>query len=360
MLALKYRPETLDEVVGQKPVTAMLKAMIAKNMVPSAILFAGPRGTGKTSTARILAKTILQSQGAEYSDVIEIDAASHGGVEDIRSLRESTMFSGSRIIILDEAHSMSREAFNALLKLMEEPPEHVTFILVTTEPTKIPETIRSRCIEFTFKRLAVTEIYERLVHVVDAEDRPDVEPELLEFIAFKADGGMRDAIMLLDQALRAEICYVSQYEELLGQLDAGPQVLFACMESHSEAISALREALKYLPPENVADSMVETLADVTLLREGVSIQRAGRALEARSKLAREIGLSQILRIMKILWSLNAKSRNNPAKTLEMAIMLVSEVFNDTSNLAAAKSGPIQTSQVHINPPKATISDIKNL
>lgn len=358
MLALKYRPTTLDEVVGQKPVTMMLKAMISKDMVPSAMLFAGPRGTGKTSTARIVAETILTLQGAEQSDVIEIDAASHGGVEDIRSLRESMMFAGSRIVVLDEAHSMSREAFNALLKAMEEPPEHATFILVTTEPHKIPDTIHSRCMQFDFKRLPVPEIYENLVKIVDAEDRPDIEPELLEFISFKADGGMRDAIMLLDQSLRSDIRRVDQYEEVLGLLDAGPPVLFGTMEGHAEGISALREALKYLQPESIADSMVETLSDVILLRESMPIQRAGTALESRKRLASEVGLASLLKIMKILWALRLKTRNdNPARSLELAVMMISELFHDSSNLNTASSKTIVKAEA---PKKATIADMANL
>lgn len=335
----------------------MLKAMITKNMVPPAILFTGPRGTGKTSTARILSQAILDNQGAEQSDVIEIDAASHGGVEDIRSLLESLRFAGNRIVILDEAHSMSREAFNALLKAMEEPSEHSTFILVTTEPNKIPETIRSRCMQFDFKRLSVPDIYENLVKIVDAEDRPDIEPELLDFIAFKADGGMRDAQMLLDQALRADIWHVSQYEEVLGQLDAGPPVLFGAMGSHAAGISAVREALKYLPAENIVDSMIETLSDVVLLREGLPVQRSGAALESRKKLAADIGLSLLLKIMKILWSLKTKTRNeNPARFLELAVVMISELFNDTSNMAVSSPSRI----VKAEAAKATISDLQNL
>lgn len=359
MLALKYRPTTLNEVVGQRPVTQMLKAMIQKNMVPQAMLFSGPRGTGKTSTARIVAETILNQRGSEYSDVLEIDAASNGGVEDVRGLRDSLRFFGNRILILDEAHSLSREAFNALLKVMEEPSEYITFLLVTTEPNKIPETIRSRCISFDFKRLAVKEIYENLVKVVESEGFGGVvSAELLEFIAFKADGGMRDGMMLLDQALRADIRHLDQYEEVLGQLDAGPAVLSGCIEGHSEAISGAREALRYLSPQDIVDSMVETISDVVLLREGMPIQRAGKALEARKKLVSDIGLSQTMKIMKILWSWGTRTRNdNPVRSLEMAVLLISELFNDTSNITSKpQSSGLKTETA----PKATISDLANL
>lgn len=358
LLALKYRPDNLDDVVGQKTVSTLLKAMIAKDQIPSSMLFSGPRGTGKTSTARLVAEAVLEGQGAEYSDIMEIDAASHGGVEDIRKLRESMMFSGRRIVILDEAHSMSREAFNALLKAMEEPEDNATYILVTTEPNRIPETIRSRCMQFDFKRLSVKDIYDRLVYVVDKEDRPDVEPELLEFIAFKADGGMRDALMLLDQALRADIVRVDQYEEVLGQLDVGPGLISACMESPSQAVQAFREAVRYLSAEEILDSLLDTVADILVLREGAAIHRSGKPLEDRKQLSQELNLAQALGIMKTLWAYKTRPRiDNPAKTAELAIVVISHLFHDTSNLPAKVSRPSQAAEA---PKKATMTDLAHL
>lgn len=359
MLALKYRPTSLDDVVGQKTVSTLLKAMIIKNQVPSAMLFCGPRGTGKTSTARLVAKAVLDSQGADFSDIIEIDAASHGGVEDIRKLRESMMFSGRRIVILDEAHSMSKEAFNALLKAMEEPEDNATYILVTTEPNRIPETIRSRCMQFDFKRISVKDIYERLVYVVDCENYSGkVGAGLLEFISFKADGGMRDALMLLDQALRAGIHHVEQYEDVLGQLDTGPDMLKACFESTSAAISAFRRARRYLSPEEIIDEMVETVSDILLLREGVEIPRSGKPLEDRKKLSQELNLAQALKIMQVLWSLKTRPRiDNPAKTLELAIAVISTAFHDATNLSTKVSRPEQKAEA---PKKASLSDLAGL
>lgn len=361
MLALKYRPDSLDDVVGQKTVSTLLKAMIAKGQIPSSMLFAGPRGTGKTSTARLVAKAVLEAQGAEYSDIMEIDAASHGGVEDIRKLRESMMFSGRRIVILDEAHSMSREAFNALLKAMEEPEDNATYILVTTEPNRIPETIRSRCMQFDFKRIAVKDIYERLVHVVDGEDRADVEPELLEFIAFKADGGLRDALMLLDQALRADIYHVSQYEEVLGQLDVGPELLRSCTMSAMNAVKSYREALRYLSPEEILDSLLDTVADILVLREGGTIHRSGKPLEERKKLAQELNLAQALGIMKALWGYKTRPRiDNPAKTAELAIVVISSLFHDVSNLKTTQRMNMGVPVAAEAPKKATLTYLSNL
>lgn len=358
MLALKYRPDNLDDVVGQKTVSTLLKAMIAKNQVPSSMLFSGPRGTGKTSTARLVAKAVLESQGAEFSDLIEIDAASNGGVEDIRKLRESMMFSGRRIVVLDEAHSMSREAFNALLKAMEEPEDNATYILVTTEPNRIPETIRSRCMQFDFKRHSTNDIYERLVHVVECEGYGGVvSADLLEFIAFKADGGMRDALMLLDQALRADIYHVDQYEEVLGQLDVGPGLIRACLSSPSDAVTAFRESIRYISAEEILDSMVETVSDILVLREGVPISRSGKPLEERKQLSQELNLAQALGIMKTLWAYKTRPRiDNPAKTAELAVVVISHLFHDTSNLSTKVNKPAAPQAYK----KATMGDLEGL
>ncbi|MCF7812303.1 DNA polymerase III subunit gamma/tau [Candidatus Gracilibacteria bacterium] len=218
-LFLKYRPQTFTDVVGQKSVTQTLRNAL-KNSNPShAYLFSGSRGTGKTSTARILAKGLNCSEAVDGNpcgkcsfcqdiskgnliDVIEIDAASNRGIDEIRELREKIKFSPNRalrkVYIIDEVHMLTKEAFNALLKTLEEPPEHAFFILATTEMHKLPETIVSRCQTFIFHRFSLDQLSERLQAICD-EEKFRAESEALQLIARKAEGGLRDAISLLEQ-----------------------------------------------------------------------------------------------------------------------------------------------------------------
>ncbi len=221
VLALKYRPGRFEEIVGQDSVTSVLAGAIEQNRLAQAYLFSGPRGCGKTSSARILAKALNCEEGPTPSPcgkcescraiaaggsltVIEIDAASTGGVDDIRAIREEAALGsiGGRykVYILDEAHQISGAGANALLKTLEEPPPNTVFVLATTEPQKIIPTIHSRCQRFQFRLLSVGEISGRLAHICGEEDIP-VDDEVLRAIARRADGSMRDGITLLDQVL---------------------------------------------------------------------------------------------------------------------------------------------------------------
>ncbi len=217
----KYRPQTFDDIVGQSAVVTTLKNQLSSGKIGHAYLFCGMRGTGKTSTARVFAKALNCEKGptpnpcnvcascrainsGSMMDVIEMDAASNRGIDDIRDLREKVNFAPSvgryKIYIIDEVHMLTTEAFNALLKTLEEPPRYVVFILATTEPNKLPQTILSRCMRFDFTRISTTEIVERLRKVVrdlgiEAEDRALVE------IARSSQGSVRDALSLLDKAV---------------------------------------------------------------------------------------------------------------------------------------------------------------
>ncbi len=221
VLARKYRPQAFEEVVGQDHVTQTLKNAIRANRVPHALLFAGPRGVGKTSVARIMAKAMNCDQGPSPSpcnacqrckeitegsalDVLEIDGASNRGINEIRELRENVKYMpGScrfKIYIIDEVHMLTTEAFNALLKTLEEPPSHVLFFFATTEPHKIPITILSRCQRHNFKRIRLEDIEARLQHV--CKDQSFKMPEEgLHLLAREATGSMRDALSLLDQVI---------------------------------------------------------------------------------------------------------------------------------------------------------------
>ena len=201
----KYRSKSLDEIIGQKHITDILSRAISQGHVSHAYLLTGPRGVGKTSVARILAHEINGLPYNEEStnlDIIEIDAASNNGVEDVRDLREKVQIapvsSKKKIYIIDEVHMLSKAAFNALLKTLEEPPEHIVFILATTNVEKLPATIISRTQRFSFRPISIEDAVKHLRYIAD-EEKIKVDDDALELIAIRSDGSFRDSISLLDQ-----------------------------------------------------------------------------------------------------------------------------------------------------------------
>jgi len=249
--ARKWRPQDFDEIVGQEHITTILKNAILLKRVHHAYLFTGPRGIGKTSTARILSKALNCEKGpspkpcnrcnpcheisnGSSMDVIEIDGASNRGIDEIRNLRETVKFAPSKgpykIYIIDEVHMLTMEAFNALLKTLEEPPRHVKFIFATTEPHKLPATILSRCQRFDFRCIPIKDIVAKLKEITK-EERLDIEEGVFLYIAKASDGSMRDAESILDQisSFSKGTIRFKDVIETLGMI--GQETLFQCTDS---------------------------------------------------------------------------------------------------------------------------------
>lgn len=252
VISLKYRPQNFDELTGQAHIVMSLKGAIKTGRIGHAFLFAGPRGVGKTTTARILAKSLNCVEGptvhpcqtcqscreitmSRSIDVVEIDGASNRGIDEIRNLREGVRYSplhGRRkIYIIDEVHMLTQEAFNALLKTLEEPPPNVVFVFATTNPTKVPATILSRCQRFVFKRLSLKEITARL-RTIAKKEKIKITDRALHYIAIRADGSIRDGESVLEQL-------VSFVEAEITEEDVFQLVGFLAVDYYAELLNLI-------------------------------------------------------------------------------------------------------------------------
>jgi DNA polymerase-3 subunit gamma/tau len=345
-LALKYRPRAFDDLVGQPEVRIILPRMIDTGHIPAALLFSGCKGTGKTTTARILAAALncqeptkpcgtCPSCKATFDgssmDYIEIDAASTGNVDDIRALRQSMHYRQTgdwRIVAIDEAHSVSQAGFNALLKMLEEPPPRTLFILLTTEAHKILGTVASRCIPFRFKKLSPADIAARLAYIAQAEGHI-VQNDLLDLIADRADGAMRDAIMAFDQVARIGMTTAEQYQRLMGYNDHAAGILNLLVDGDMPAAlhhadTALRQVAD---ATSILADLVHVLCDVVVLQCGGEIHKNGVALAHRQNLALAVDKTTVVAAMKIIWQLQTQVRLDDGRAaLELTIVMLGEVF----------------------------------
>ena len=284
----KYRPSNFDEVVGQQPIIQTLKNAIVQNRIAHAYLFCGPRGTGKTSIAKIFAKMLncedesnkpcgkctncKMVQNGSHPDIIEIDAASNNGVDEVRNLIDKVKYAPMqgkyKVYIIDEVHMMTTGAFNALLKTIEEPPAHVVFILATTEPNKVIPTIISRCQRFDFNKVSQKDIEKRL-SIVCKEEKIEIDPEAISLIAQLADGGMRDSLSILDQCIAycSSNITVDNVREIYGLLttsDIGK--LFEHLYAHE--VDALIQQIQECSDKGM-DLKRLTSDFITLLKESI-------------------------------------------------------------------------------------------
>jgi DNA polymerase-3 subunit gamma/tau len=369
----KWRPQTWDSVIGQQHVVQTLRNALAAGRIGHAYLFAGPRGTGKTTTARLLAKAVncleedvalrpcgkcdycqAVNQG-RFLDLIEIDAASNTSVEDVRDLRDKINFSPNqgryKVYIIDEVHMLSPAAFNALLKTLEEPPSHAIFILATTEVHKIPATVLSRCQRHEFRRIPVADIVACLKEMSKSE-KIKIKDEALTLIARTSTGAMRDAISLLDQlASTGKPITLEWVQEVLGTAASSAvlELVEALIERQADTgLDRIHAALDAgSDPRQFARQVVDYLRDLLLIRMGGAAQVEATA-EMRSQMARHaqsFNPSELLRIIRAFNSAAVDTRGSwqPSLPLEMAFIEALEAPATTPAPQSVPPGPAQSS-----------------
>ena len=356
----KYRPSNFDEVVGQKIVVKTLINAIENNKISHAYIFSGPRGTGKTSIAKIFAKTIncehpnnhipcnecgncIDYNNKKTVDIIEIDAASNNGVDEIRNLKSSVNLvpnnSKYKVYIIDEVHMLSTSAFNALLKTLEEPPRYVIFILATTELYKVPETIVSRCQNFDFGRITVSNIVSRLSYICECENIK-IDEDVLKAIATYSNGGMRDAIGLLDQlsSYKNDIITVDDVEDICGLISS--KQMFELIDSllENNLKNSIDRIIKYNDDGKnlliIFEKMVDTFKNL-LIYNNASDYFTDKNLKEKLELySSKIEESKIYDLIDILNDTikNMKFENNKLLLSELCLIKINSLLNNNKQI----------------------------
>jgi len=383
VLARKWRPQGFDDLIGQDTVVRTLKNALSNEKIVHAYLFSGPRGVGKTSLARILAKALNCKMRSDSEpcgtcescraitegssvDVFEIDGASNNSVDAVRELRETVKYAPStgkyKVYIIDEVHMLSQSAFNALLKTLEEPPPHVVFIFATTEPKKIPATILSRCQHHAFRRISKTKIKEQLQKIVDVE-KIKIKESALEMIAKAADGSMRDSLTLLDQACSfSDNITETELQTLLGlpEREIILNLSRAILNGNiSETLFIIKELtdrgsdLRQLTKELVENFRNIAIVKVTENAEEL-LEFSREEVQQLRKLTSNVSIEQLTLLLSELLKLEGEVRNsiNPRYTLELGLLRTSFIKGMTSIedilkiLDSSKEQPQQTQETN--------------
>ncbi|MCB5231049.1 MAG: DNA polymerase III subunit gamma/tau [Candidatus Cloacimonas sp.] len=376
VLARKYRPQNFDEVYAQEQVTTILKNALTLNRIAHAYLFTGSRGVGKTSMARIFAKSLNCMEGMSShpcnvcencveitqgisNDVVEIDGASNTGVDDIRDLQKELMYATTKsrykVFIIDEVHMLSKNAFNALLKTLEEPPERVVFIFATTEPHKVLPTIISRCQRYDFKRIPIDAIVSRLKSICE-EEEITIEEEGFYNIAKKADGSMRDALSLLDQLMAVGGKSITTNEVLMIFGMVSTEVyhkITECLQQKKTGgmIALLHNTLeKGNDLQEFINGYLDYIRILLLLKTGVPQPEIPTSLrEEMAEINKSFTEDSLLYILSVLIKARTDIRQsaNPLLIMEMTLIKLTKLEEMVSVLELLEKTPIQESQTPI-------------